>query len=181
MERAAIKSLYPRCNVTITHDSNEWFVLLPHIKEMIEELVHIALSNTSIGKAVKQCEVSVILSTDDVLRALNKEYRDKDKPTNVLSFPSYVLMPDAYDALLEIKEQEIVLGDVLLALETIQKEAEEQDIALNEHVAHLMVHGILHLLGYDHMEEEEAVNMERLEGRILKQYGLSDPYEVTEN
>jgi len=105
-------------------------------------------------------ELSIVLADDAFVRDLNKSYRGKDKPTNVLSFPN----------------DEEPLGDVILAYETVAREAEEQKKSFKHHAAHLIVHGILHLQGHDHEEEEAAEKMERKEARILRGLGIADPY-----
>lgn len=112
-------------------------------------------------------EVSVMLTDDARIRELNRTFRGKDKPTNVLSFPA--------------PEQPGVagprhLGDIALAYETLMREAEGESKDLAHHFAHLIVHGILHLLGYDHETEEEADIMEALEVKALATLGIADPY-----
>ena len=109
-------------------------------------------------------EVVVALSTDDEVRALNRSYRGKDKPTNVLSFPAV--------AGIETRS----FGDVILAYETCAEEAVERGIELSDHACHLALHGILHLLGEDHQDPEEALHMERLETRLLGAAGIADPH-----
>jgi probable rRNA maturation factor len=110
-------------------------------------------------------EVSVLLTDDAEMRALNRTWRGKDAATNVLSFP----------ASNDLSEPGL-LGDVALAYETTAKEAHETHVALPDHVAHLVVHGVLHLLGFDHMEDEEADKMETLERQALASLGIADPY-----
>ena len=110
-------------------------------------------------------EVSILLTDDEEMRALNRTWRGKDAPTNVLSFPAG---DDPSEAGL--------LGDVALAYETTLKEARATNIALADHVAHLVVHGVLHLLGFDHMREDEAERMEALERQALASLDIPDPY-----
>ena len=107
-------------------------------------------------------EVAILLTSDAGMQALNLRWRGKDAPTNVLSFPS--------------GGEQGHLGDVVLAYETVEGEAKQQDIPIADHVAHLVVHGMLHLLGYDHEQEDDAVKMERLETEILATLGIADPY-----
>jgi probable rRNA maturation factor len=110
-------------------------------------------------------EATIVLTDDAEMRDLNRIWRGKDAPTNVLSFP-------AEDRLYEPS----LLGDVVLAYETARKEAREQNLALADHVSHLVVHGMLHLLGFDHIEDDEAERMEDLERKALASLGIADPY-----
>ncbi len=118
--------------------------------------------------------VSVLFTSDAEVHALNREWRQRDRPTNVLSFP-----------MLEREELEdlaaegppVMLGDIALAHETCAREAAEKGVTLEAHAAHLIVHGLLHLAGHDHVNsDEEAEAMEALETRILAKLGIADPY-----
>ena len=112
-------------------------------------------------------ELSLLLTDDAGVQALNRAWRGLDKPTNVLSFPGSGLpAPDGVRH----------LGDIALAFETIVREAEAQGTSLAHHVAHLIVHGVLHLIGHDHEEDEEAEAMESLETEALAKLGIADPY-----
>lgn len=113
-------------------------------------------------------EVSLVFSNDEQVRAVNAEWRGQDKPTNVLSFPAFPLVPGGKPG--------PMLGDIILARETVEREAVDLEKSFADHLTHLMVHGFLHLFGYDHMDREEAERMESLETRILASLGLSDPY-----
>jgi len=108
--------------------------------------------------------VSLLLGDDAAIAALNKEFRGKDGPTNVLSFPPAEQGEAGF------------LGDIALAAETIAVEAESQGKSLDNHAVHIVVHGFLHLLGYDHMDEADAEKMEARERSILASLGISDPY-----
>ena len=110
---------------------------------------------------------SVVLGDDALLRSLNRTYRGKDRPTNVLSFP-FQAPPGA--------EPVRYLGDVVLAAETVLREAGEQGTAPEHHLQHLVVHGLLHLLGFDHEDDAQAEAMELLEAQILSALGIADPY-----
>ena len=113
-------------------------------------------------------EVSLVFTSDAEIRGINAEWRSQDKPTNVLSFPAFPLTPG--------KMPGPMLGDIIFAEETLTREAGELGKSFDDHLTHLMVHGFLHLFGYDHIEDEEAEKMEGLETRILAELGLSDPY-----
>lgn len=110
---------------------------------------------------------ALLLADDGAVRDLNARFRGKDAPTNVLSFPSGETAPG-------------FLGDIALGYETCAREAREKGVALADHAAHLIAHGLLHLVGYDHMEDGEAELMERLETEILAALGVSDPYSIEE-
>jgi metalloprotein, YbeY/UPF0054 family len=117
--------------------------------------------------ADEDLEVTVMLTDDKSIRTLNRQWRGKDKPTNVLSFPA----PEQPGL-----EGPRHLGDIALAYETLVREAEEESKPLADHFAHLVVHGVLHLLGYDHETDEEADVMEALEVKALAGLGIADPY-----
>lgn len=123
-------------------------------------------------------EVSVRLTDDAEVHALNRQYRGKDKPTNVLSFP--MVQRDLLDALRNTDDGEQLIGDIVLAAETVAREAADKGVSVPDHATHLIVHGALHLLGYDHETDDEAERMEALEREVLGRLGLSDPYAVRE-
>jgi probable rRNA maturation factor len=120
-------------------------------------------------------EVSITLTDDDQVRALNAKWRGKDRPTNVLSFPM-AEEPDLQKA--NVAGAELLLGDIILARGVCQREAEEKGVSVEDHATHLIVHGTLHLLGYDHDDERDASDMEVREVRALKRLGIGNPYEV---
>jgi probable rRNA maturation factor len=119
------------------------------------------------GTADPAAEVSVLLCDDAIIAALNARWRGRDEPTNVLSFPA----PPAGDPAAPAH-----LGDIAIACETVIREARDQNLPVAQHLAHLAVHGFLHLLGYDHLTDDEAERMERLEREILASLGIPDPY-----
>lgn len=119
-------------------------------------------------------EISVKLSDNAEVQALNKAYRGKDKPTNVLSFPQ--IQPDLLVTLANTDDGEALLGDIILAYETCCDEAAAKNISISTHVSHLIVHGSLHLLGYDHENEIEAGLMENCEINALATLGIANPY-----
>jgi probable rRNA maturation factor len=124
-------------------------------------------------------EISIRMSDDAEVRALNRQYREKDKPTNVLSFP--MVQADLLESLANGDDGEVLLGDIILARGVCEREAAEKGVTTQEHATHLIVHGTLHLLGFDHVAEDEAVAMEDLERAALASLGIDDPYVVTES
>lgn len=128
----------------------------------------------SLADAAPLVEVSVRLTDDAEVHALNRDFRGKDKPTNVLSFP--MVQPDLLDALSNGDDGEALLGDIVLACETVAAEAADKAISIEAHATHLIVHGTLHLLGYDHETDDAAEHMEAIERDALARLGLSDPY-----
>lgn len=113
-------------------------------------------------------EISLLFTDDENIRAINSEWRKLDKPTNVLSFPAFPLQPGGKPG--------PMLGDIILAEETIRREASDLEKSFDDHLTHLLVHGFLHLFGYDHIYDADAERMEALETRILADLGVSDPY-----
>ncbi|QNN66136.1 rRNA maturation RNase YbeY [Sphingomonas rhizophila] len=126
-----------------------------------------------LGRGAREVELSIRLTSDEEVRALNAEWRGKDKPTNVLSFP--MSEPDEL-ADTAGEGPELMLGDIILARGVCLAEAAEKSIPVEKHAAHLMVHGTLHLLGYDHHDDAEAEDMEAREVRALARLGIEDPY-----
>ncbi|KTE28935.1 MULTISPECIES: rRNA maturation RNase YbeY [unclassified Sphingopyxis] len=128
----------------------------------------------SLADAAPLVEVAVRLTDDAEVQTLNRDFRGKDKPTNVLSFPQ--VQHDLLEGLTNGDDGEILLGDIVLARETCAREAEEKGISLADHATHLIVHGALHLVGYDHMDDASAHAMEALEVKALASLGLANPY-----
>ncbi|TAH35315.1 MAG: rRNA maturation RNase YbeY [Alphaproteobacteria bacterium] len=124
-----------------------------------------------------RAELTIVLSNDKLLKRLNCDWRGKNKPTNVLSFPNYDrVIVKALQKKRGVKEP-LMLGDVAIALETVKREAKTQHKTIEAHLAHMVIHGTLHLLGHDHMVQKQAKYMETLEKNILRQFGFSNPYE----
>jgi probable rRNA maturation factor len=142
---------------------------LPQIETLARRAIEASLM-TSGAPVLDDAEVSVQLADDAQIRALNAQWRSVDKPTNVLSFPA---SPPARIAAAPM------LGDIVIAFETAEREAAEEGKTLADHTAHLIVHGFLHLLGFDHQVGAEADRMEALETSILAKLGVADPYAST--
>lgn len=127
-----------------------------------------------------QIEIAVRLTSDDEVHTLNRQYREKDKPTNVLSFP--MVQPDLLDTVTQGSDDgEVLLGDIVLAHGVCAAEAAEKGVSVDDHATHLIVHGTLHLLGHDHGTDAEAEVMEGLERDVLSGLGIADPYLIRED
>ncbi|MES2097602.1 MAG: rRNA maturation RNase YbeY [Pseudomonadota bacterium] len=125
-------------------------------------------------------EISLRLTSDNEVRTLNHHYRQKDKPTNVLSFP--MVQPDLLETVTANSDDgEVLLGDIVLAHGVCAAEAAERGISVETHATHLIVHGVLHLLGYDHIDDREAEAMEAIETDALASLGIADPYLINED
>lgn len=150
--------------IDLTVEAGEWDKL-GDVETLAQRAAEAAISVASdVGGEVA---VALLLTDDAAMREINRDWRDQDKPTNVLSFPSapHPGMPGPRH-----------LGDVVLAFETTQREAGDEGRSVEAHASHLIVHGILHCLGYDHETEDEAEEMEALEVSALKAIGYDDPY-----
>lgn len=145
--------------IDISHQTKDW----PDCDLLVRKAIASVWSVLTVPRAG---ELSVALSDDAQVRALNRDYRQKDKSTNVLSFP--------------VAEPTPLLGDIVLALETVQREAKEKSISFEDHLTHLVIHGFLHLQGYDHEMEDEAQVMEALEIRALAILAIDNPYKTDE-
>jgi len=157
-----------------------WSKSIPDIAELSEKVKtitfeyvkqHTDISVLNIGKPLS---VSLCLSNDEHVHQLNRDYRGKDKPTNVLTFANLDFAD--FDAENEVFD-EIDLGNIIIAYETMQKEADIESITLYAHFCHLLVHGFLHILGFDHIEEDEAEYMEAAEKDILQILNIANPYQ----
>lgn len=161
-------------------DDDRWVKALENAETAAQKVFDIALEYLQQQKSGgivgfdKPIAINLSLSNNDEVQRLNAEFRGKDKPTNVLSFAN--IDDDDFEVMLTECE-EVELGDIIVALETLEDEASQKKISLYEHFAHLLVHGILHLFGYDHQDDEEAEKMEGLEIKILKLLDIENPYE----
>jgi probable rRNA maturation factor len=146
--------------VEVVEDDGEW----PGLGDAEDLISRAAMAVAEELECTQPGFVVVALSSDANVAVLNGQFRGKPKPTNVLSFPAGEGVPDG------------VLGDVILACETVYREADEQGVQVADHVQHLVVHGILHLLGYDHISADDAERMEALEISILSKLDIANPY-----
>jgi probable rRNA maturation factor len=159
--------------IDISSPCVQWKRACPDLERLVRDTAHVALVEgiAAIGvTSLAQVELGVTLTDDAHQRELNRRYRGQDVSTNVLAFrawePGMHAPPGA----------PLLLGDVVLAFETVAREADEQVKPFCDHVRHLIVHGVLHLLGCDHRSEADAITMERLETSILAKLGVPDPY-----
>jgi probable rRNA maturation factor len=167
MSRATDRSLPVAIDLSLPCAA--WRKALPRVAALARAAARAALAQS--GKRILRAELSLVLADDATVRALNARWRGKDKATNVLAFASDE--PPVCGA-------PVLLGDVVLAFETVAREAREQGKNLADHLSHLIVHGVLHLLGYDHLRAAPARRMEALEKRILASLGIGDPYRLRE-
>jgi probable rRNA maturation factor len=148
--------------IDIAREDETW----PDVEGLVGRAVSTAVAIGGLAH-LPGAELSIVLADDAHIRSINAEWRGKDKPTNVLSFPAAPAGQIARSPL---------LGDIILAKETIAREATEAGQQFEDHLTHLVIHGLLHLFGYDHETEAEAAAMEALETRILATLGIADPY-----
>jgi probable rRNA maturation factor len=148
-----------------------WHTAVTDPVGIVREAVAAALQEAA-EAAPDRAEVSVLLADDGRLRSLNRTWRNQDKPTNVLSFPAMEPGEVAHGS------RPVLLGDIAIALETVLREAGAEGKAPAAHLAHLVVHGTLHLLGHDHETDGEAALMEGTEALALARLGIADPYAV---
>lgn len=152
--------------IEVTVEAEAWFAAVTDPEKLCRRVVAGVLAREAPHDAV---EVSVLLADDERVRSLNRAWRGKDSPTNVLAFPAEAGPPPG-------SGMPWLLGDIVVALETTRREAEAEGKRLEDHLSHLLVHGALHLLGYDHGAEEEARAMEAREVELLRGFGVADPY-----
>ena len=152
-------------DIAVEHDA---WASLGDVEGLAERAVAAAITEARLEPA-EDAELSIVLCDDAFIQGLNKQWRGKDKPTNVLSFPSAEAA------------RTVALGDIIVAYETSAREAAERATPLADYFTHLVVHGFLHLFGYDHEDDRDATTMEALESRTLARLGLPSPYEDAED
>lgn len=160
----------------VTVISSSWNELDFDAAELAKKIVPLAFAKAARPAALgdREAEISVRLTNDKEIRKLNRDYRGKDKPTNVLSFATLDAEENALSS--PVCALPCGVGDIVIAYETVRREAEAMKIPFRDHYTHLLVHGTLHLLGYDHERKVEANRMEKLEISILKGLGIENPY-----
>ncbi len=144
-------------------------------RSFVTKIVLKVLNHLSNFQKCDEVEVVLLLTNNEEMKGLNQQFRSKDKPTNVLSFPDIEL---DYKTILEfiVPKDYINLGDLAFSYEVIKLEAEERGVNFDDHFSHLVVHGLLHLLGFDHENDEDASVMEALELDVLKELSIPSPY-----
>lgn len=167
-------------NVDLTVKSKKWLAeksIENFVKKTCKELILL----TDLKKVLKndfELEVSILLVCDAQIKKINQKFRDKNKPTNVLSFPALdeeLIRQIGLTKLLK-SQPHAFLGDIIISYETIKKEAKAQEKTLHQHLTHMILHSILHLIGFDHENDNMAKTMETLEIKILKKLGIKNPY-----
>lgn len=146
--------------IEVEIEDEAWSLALPDVQAIVDKAAETALGDV-------EGDLVILLTDNDAVQALNAEFRAKDKPTNVLSFPGGdMVMPGA----------PVHLGDIVLAFGVCRDEAEAQGKSLVNHLTHLVIHGVLHVLGRDHEDDDEAEAMEAEERSLLARLGVADPY-----
>ena len=162
------------CNV----EDSRWTAAIPNIVAVINDVKDAVIeeiqNEVEFISFDKKFTINICLSNDETVQSLNFEFRGLDKPTNVLSFAN--IDSDDFEDLL-INDDVVEMGDVIIAFETMQRESQELNISFEHHFCHLWAHGMLHILGYDHMQEDERIEMEQIEISILNKLGIDNPYQ----
>lgn len=158
----------PLITIDISVEDARWRDMFPTYETTLEKTLNSAADhlNNYTNKNIENTEISILLANNNIIKQLNHEHRGKDKPTNILSFPMTGEFTHG------------CLGDLALGLEIILEEADAQHKTPHDHLTHLIIHGFLHLLGYDHIDDAEAEEMEALEVKILGDMGINNPYEA---
>jgi probable rRNA maturation factor len=161
----ALSRSSPKPSVEVLRQSSQWKAV-PRVAALVRKAAVRAVGMAGIT-VLDGAEIAVVLADNAKIQVLNREWRAVDKPTNVLSFPGTPV---------ERLSSAPFLGDIIIAFETVAREAETEHKPLDHHLSHLIVHGVLHLLGYDHMTRSDAERMEHLERIILASLAIPDPY-----
>ena len=156
--------------VEIAVDCREWYLVDDNIEGVCQKTITKVFENDIVPFCSSKREVGLLLTTNDRMLDLNKVYRKKNAPTNVLSFPN---------GLQRFDETPIFLGDIAIGYSVTLEESIEANLPFLSHMQHLLVHGCLHLLGFDHEETDEAEEMERVEIKILRDLNIDDPYDLS--
>ena len=158
-------------NIDLCINDSIWNKELKSLENKIPIIVDHIMNKLDLTIQNSNIELSINLTNDDEIQKLNLKYLNKNKPTNVLSFPAQNFDINNISHIFS-------LGDIVISYETLEKECIEQKVSFHNHFVHLLTHGFLHLLGFDHINDEEAEQMENLEIAILAQLGIQSPYEI---
>jgi len=167
-------------NIYFNIEDDSWLQYDKNIEKGLSEFLCQISEKIEIKNILDQninVEISILLTGDNQIKQLNKDYRNKDKATNILAFPLYGLdlrqncNLDQY-----LFDNNLILGDLILSLEYIKNEAKIQGKKIDHHLKHLLLHGLLHLIGYDHIADDDRDDMEKLEIRILNDFTINNPY-----
>lgn len=156
-------------------DQEDWNPVLEQYQNDLHLAVEKVLKAHPNYSHLLEVELSVLLTNSAEIQKLNTEFRNKNKPTNILSFPDQEILPDMVLETI-VEGDYIYLGDMALCYEVIRDEALRKEISFHDHLMHLFVHGVLHLIGYNHTQDEEADAMETIEISILSEFGIKSPY-----
>ena len=155
-----------------------WENGIDDLSKMIVQVSRAVLDKVGLTKYTNHIEFSINLTNNDSIQTFNSQYRGKNHPTNTLSFPAQDIVAKELEKF-NFNDGFVLLGDIIFARKVIEDEAQTQGKNFENHFAHLLIHGILHLLGHDHQSEKEAMEMENLEVEILSAFNIKSPYEVT--
>jgi probable rRNA maturation factor len=162
-------------SIDLCINDNIWVQPLKSLETKISKIIDFIIKKFGLYNYNNSIELSILLTNDKEIEQLNFQYRQKNKPTNVLSFPAHLI--DTSNLALTIPKNNILsLGDIVMSFNTIVREQLEQNIPFDNHFMHLLIHGVLHLLGFDHNTAQQADHMENLEIEILAQFGINSPY-----
>ncbi|MGH1455304.1 MAG: rRNA maturation RNase YbeY [Alphaproteobacteria bacterium] len=164
--KSTTSNLMPELEIDIDVKDPLWLKYFSDIENHTHDIITKTL-NSQLPN-VQHIEISIVLADNNFVQDLNKNYRGKNKPTNVLSFPQTERN--------ELNMPALMLGDIIIASQTIKRESQEQEKTFKDHYTHMLVHGCLHLLHYDHTTDEQAEEMESLETEILSSLGIKNPY-----
>ena len=170
--------------VDIASSSPIWHKVADLLEEPLDFCVHriaeLALNTDGFIIGTNQVNISLLLTDDDELQRLNRDFRNQDKPTNSLSFPSYQMDSSEYQKLFFGHENLLFLGDIAISYHRILDESLAQKKSFKAHFSHILVHSILHLIGYDHIQDDDAEKMEKIEIIILSLMGFKNPYLISD-
>jgi probable rRNA maturation factor len=164
-----------KLNIDMDIQEKAWLANLSDLKVLVIRVSNSFVSYIKLNKYADTIEFSLIFMNNAGIEKLNLQYRAKDKPTNTLSFPAQELNIKEIDKI-KFPDRFLILGDLVFSYAIIEDEAKEQNKSFVDHFTHLLIHGLLHLIGFDHEENDEAEEMERIEVAILATLGIESPY-----